>query len=303
MSPCLPNEPRIVDPKLQGRLTDEYLSEYQPQIEQLFTELRRQLNVHLRNVKPIKLGKAYPLGQCLEISQAFEVAFAQLEPSKLSTPEHFIAFQAIKAFIAAGGEFRQVWGDLRGEYFQNAFILGDWYVDVANDTVNANKPSIEILPFEQSGLRPIQNFAHFAVIAKRYWQAVCLPNILVPELAHHFPIIVLQPNAGPQLQGLFDYMIALTRQSAFCLSEEAILGLSFPESLFQTFQHNSWASAEVPNTVSEGKQLALAECQRARAAGVHDSLLIRDQAIQHALRVNRTWQGRLCELSLDTEKK
>ena len=290
MSPCLPNEPRIVDPEMQRQLTRKYLSEYLPQIERLFTELRRQLNVHLRNAKPIKLGKAYPLGQCLEISQAFEVAFAQLEPSKLSTPEHVIAFQAIKAFIAAGGKFRQVWGDLRGEYFQNAFILGGWYVDVANDTVNANKPSIEILPFEQSGLRPIQNFAHFAVIAKRYWQAVCLPNIVVPELAHHFPVIVLQPNAGPQLQGLFDYMIALTRRSAFHLSEEAVLGLAFPEPLFQTFRLQGWTSAQASNTVSDGKQLAIKSCQHAREKGEYEDLLIRDWAIQHALKVNYAWQ-------------
>lgn len=290
MSPCLPNEPRIIDPEIQGQLTRKYLSEYLTQIEQLFTDLRSQLDVHLRNAKPNKLGKTYPLGQCLEVSQAFEAAFAQLDPSKLSSSKHVTAFQAIQAFLAAGGEFRQVWGDLRGEYFQNAFILGNWYVDVANDTVNPNKASVEILPFHESGLRPIQNFAHFAVIAKRYWQAVCLPNIMVPELAHHFPLIVLQPNAGPQLQGLFDYMIALTRRSAFHFSEEALLGLPFPEPLLQAFRDSGWASAKVPITVSEAKQLAIKYCQQAREAKMHENSPQRDQIIQQALQVNRTWR-------------
>ncbi|WP_067102641.1 hypothetical protein [Marinomonas atlantica] len=283
MLPCLPNEPRIVDPKLQGRLTDEYLSEYQPQIEQLFTELRRQLNVHLRNAKPIKLGKAYPLGQCLEISQAFEVAFAQLEPSKLSTPEHVIAFQAIKAFIAAGGEFRQVWGDLRGEYFQNAFLLGSWYVDVANDTVDRNKPSVEVLPFAESGLRPIQNFAHFAVIAKRYWGAASLPNIVYPELAPYVPLIILQPNAGPQLHGMFDYMIALTQRSEFAMSEQAISELSFPEHLYEAF------AAGGDQSIEQARSLALKACQKARAVEGYLLGSARDSAIQKALLVNQHW--------------
>ncbi|MBJ7551517.1 hypothetical protein [Marinomonas ostreistagni] len=290
MSPCLPNEPRIIDPEIQGQLTRKYLSEYLTQIEQLFTDLRNQLDVHLRNAKPNKLGKTYPLGQCLEISQAFEAAFAHLEPSQLSSSEHVTAFQAIQAFLAAGGEFRQVWGDLRGEYFQNAFILGSWYVDVANDTVDVNKPSVEILPFSESGLRPIQNFAHFAVIAKRYWQAVCLPNIVFPELAHHFPMIVLQPNAGPQLQGLFDYMIALTRQSGFRLSEDAIVGLSFPDSLFQTFRRQGWAASGLAESADEAKQTAVDSCRRARERKMHEDSLIRDRVIQQALKVNRTWQ-------------
>ena len=286
----LPNEPRIINPAQQALLTQRFLAPNAEQLFCLFTALRRQLDESLRTKQSFKLGKPYPLGQCLEISQAFECALKELDASTLSTLEHLTAFRAIQAFLAAGGEFRQVWGDLRGEYFQNAFILGSWYVDVANDTVDVNKPSVEILPFSESGLRPIQNFAHFAVIAKRYWQGVCLPNIVVPELAHHFPIIVLQPNAGPQLQGLFDYMIALTRRSAFHFSEEALLGLSFPEPLLQTFRDNAWASAKVPTTVSEAKQLAIKYCQQAREAKMHEDSPLRDQIIRQALQVNRTWR-------------
>ena len=49
---------------------------------------------------------------------------------------------ALVAFMSHGGTMRKVWGDLRGEYFQNAFIVGSLYVDVANYTVVPTKPAI-----------------------------------------------------------------------------------------------------------------------------------------------------------------
>jgi hypothetical protein len=85
-------------------------------------------------------------------------------------------------------------------------------------------------------------------------------------------------------------MIALTRHSAFHFSEEGLLGLSFPEPLLQTFQDNASASAKVPTTVSEAKQLAIKYCQQARDIGMHNDSSLRDRAIRQALQVNRTWQ-------------
>ena len=45
--------------------------------------------------------------------------------------------RALRAFLRAGGTLRRVWGDLRGQFFQNAFQLGTLYLDVANDSVKS----------------------------------------------------------------------------------------------------------------------------------------------------------------------
>ncbi|MEL7969110.1 hypothetical protein AAG587_22330 [Vreelandella neptunia] len=65
-------------------------------------------------------------------------------------------------FFRQGGLVRQVWGDLRGEYFQNALLVGGLYVDVANDIVDPRKPPGEILPFAEARLAPISDFHHFS---------------------------------------------------------------------------------------------------------------------------------------------
>lgn len=276
----LPNEPAIANPVLQSQLTDLYLAPVRMELEAFFIVLRRELDKHLQPKQPVKLGKPYPLGQCLEISQAFAEKLATVNVADLKEPTMQNAFLALQKFTKSGGELRQVWGDLRGEYFQNAFILGTWYVDVANDTVNPNKPSVEILPFAESGLRPIQNFAHFAVIAKRYWNAVCLPNLIYPKLAPFFPLIVLQPNAAPQLHGMFDYMIALTMSSEFRMSEEALKGLPFPEHLYAAMAAQKGVDLEA------AREQSLVACAQARILGHHLSEDARYRAIQNALQVN-----------------
>jgi len=112
--------------------------------------VRAQVDHLLRTAAPIKNGKPYPLGQCLEISLAVEQRLKAVDPAALSGPAQ-VGHQAWSAFLAVGGTMRRIWGDLRGKYFQNAFLLGTLYVDVSNDTVVPTKPKVEILPFHESG--------------------------------------------------------------------------------------------------------------------------------------------------------
>lgn len=280
----LPNEPKIANYEQQVQLTNLYLEPIGDGLEALLLMMRRKVDEPLKQSQPLKLGKPYPLGQCLEISQAFLHHLSNLSADELQNDDLKAAYDALQKFTCSGGEFRQVWGDLRGQYFQNAFIMGSWYVDVANDTVNPDKPPVEILPFPESGLRPIQNFAHFAVIAKRYWKAVCLPNLIYPELAPFFPLIVLQPNAAPQLHGMFDYMIALTMESEFRLSEEALRELPFPEHIFQAITQRS-------DGINAARVSALKACERAREHGEHRSSNARQEAIRAALSANQTLQS------------
>src|SRR3546814_527559 len=101
---------------------------------------------------------------------------------------------ALATFLRAGVIGRKVWGMLRETYFQNAIQLGGWYVDVANDTVVASKPPIEILPFADVDMVAVRDYRHFADIAERYWNARLFRNSVFPRLAALFPLIVAYPG-------------------------------------------------------------------------------------------------------------
>jgi hypothetical protein len=224
-------EPRISQQSQEQWLTEQYLLPYLSELECLFLEIRHQLDPQLRSLIPIKLGKPYPLGQCLEISLAVQQYLKQLNPSQLP-PLALIGYSALQAYLKAGGNMRRVWGDLRGQYFQNAFLLGTLYLDVSNDTVVVTKPKIELLPFDESGLVPIADYAHFARIAESYWQSQVLPNHLLPELAPFCPVIIISKQHAVRFGELGDYLFTLNVKSKFQLSQDFLEQTPLPEPRF-----------------------------------------------------------------------
>jgi len=182
---------------------------------------------------------------------------------------------AFTAFSKAGGSIRQVWGDLRGDYFQNAFQFGGLYVDVANDTVTATKPKIEILPFEESQLVAIRDFRHYAQVASRYWQGEIYPNHLLPALAPYFPWIHIKPWGQAQLCDASDYMLALTTTQQFRPSEAVLHDEPMPEALFTCLQQAltgsgaNGLSVAVASSPEQGQKAALTACQHYRAKRWH----------------------------------
>lgn len=70
----LPNQPALAVGR-QQTLTRQHLLPALPALEAYLLALREQIDPPLRQHKPIKLGKPYPLGQCLEICKAMQAAF------------------------------------------------------------------------------------------------------------------------------------------------------------------------------------------------------------------------------------
>lgn len=250
----------------QSFLTQEYLEPSIADLEAFFLAVRNHLDVELQAEQPFKLGKAYPLGQCLEISMAVESAIR-----KNSLPEMTSAaargHEAFRKFRASGGEFRRVWGDLRQQFFQNAFQLGSLYVDVSNDTVVITKPKIEILPFEEADLRPIIDFHHFMEIAGRYWGGRFYPNHILPALAPYCPLVYVNPEGAVLLRECTDYMISMVAESRFTCSESVLRGEAMPEALFSKLRSALSAASfsGVASSLKEGRKQALHACQDYRA--------------------------------------
>ncbi len=268
--PLLPNEPRIRNRAIQAALTERHLLPVLGELEAWLLSVRNALDPALERLQPTKHGKPYPLGQCLEIALAVQKRLQAVEASKLSK-DACVGQKAFSAFRRAGGAFRQVWGDLRGQYFQNAFQLGTLYVDVSNDTVVPTKPKVEILPFEQAGFHPINDYAHFGLIASRYWQDEVYPNHVLPALAPHCPLIHVSKAGGRvKVHSGNQYMLALTHTGRFEPSEAVLRGAPMSAEVFERVRHALKNSKHLlASTPEQGRLQALRHCHLYRTKRWH----------------------------------
>ncbi len=287
LRPVLPNEPRLHLPAAERALTQRHLLPVLPELETTLLAVRCQLDPELERQQLVKLGKPYPLGQCLEIAEAVHMRLRTVQESALPS-NAVVGLRVLRSFQRAGGSVRQVWGDLRGQFFQNAFQVGTLYVDVANDTVTPTKPKVEILPFEQAQFGPIRDFEHFRQLARSYWGHAIYPNHVLPALAPHCPLIHVHPTGVVQLHDATQYMVALARSQAFAPSEAALREAPLPPDVFEqvcrALQH---AGHKTPGSPQQGRALALQQCRQQRARRWHLEPHRPHQVIQDAQRVNR----------------
>ena len=293
-SRLLPNEPRIADHAAQAALTARHLLPVLAEFEALLLRVRAEIDPVLRARQPGKLGKLYPLGQCLEISKAALEHLDTLDEQSLDAATA-AGLRGLRAFRRAGGALRQVWGDLRGEFFQNAFLIGTLYVDVANDTVTPTKPKVEILPFEQARFVPVADYRHFARVAAAYWGETAYPNHVLPALAPHCPLIGVGRDGRIQLRAATDYMLALTRGRAFAPSEAVLRDAPMPLEVFERVRAALQGSGQMlPADPAEGRRQALAQCARQRAARAHLAPALAPQVVRDTQAINRILGDRTC---------
>ena len=268
-------------------MTERFLLPAVSSLEALFLALRAQLDPELSQAKPVKHGKTYPLGQCLEISLAMKARLGQLDPSSLKGTS-LQGHAALTAFLRHGGRLRQVWGDLRGEYFQNAFLAGTLYIDVSNDTVVRTKPPVEILPLPDARFTPVEDYAHYARTASRYWGAHVFPNHVAPALAPYFPLITATPGGNVRFQACYDYMIALTERGEFRPGEAVLHVPPMKEDLFRMLAPClAGSSFGVAADPVQGQALALQYCRKYRDERWHHSGQQRTLAVKAVLEANQ----------------
>lgn len=289
--PLLPNEPRVSDPARQQPLTERFLLPQCSALEQLFCNIRARLDGPLARAQALKWGKPYPLGQCLEISLAVKRELRMLNPATL-TGGAAQGHAALAAFLRHGGQMHQVWGDLRGEYFQNAFLAGTLYIDASNDTVNPNKPAVEIMPLAQARFVAVEDFQHFARVASRYWHATLHPNHLLPALAPYYPFIVAIPGAGFRLEADSAYMVLLAQRQRFGSSLMALEAPALTADLHGRLRHTLRAAKlplQMADTSVLGRAQALQHCKQIAQAGQALDDEKRAQLGQAIAAVNRCW--------------
>lgn len=287
----LSEAPEPLDRVRQQALTDQFLVPTLGAIEILLLELRAELDAALREAGPTSAGKPYPLGQCLQITEAVHARLLSVEPSEVS-PAAAEGLAAIRGFLAAGGRMRRAWGDLRDQYFQNALIVGTLYVDVSNDTVVVTKPPVEILPFDQAGFRPIADYAHYARIAGRYWRTRTLPNHLLPELAPYLPLLEVLPTGRLRLGASNRYMLGLTLSKAFTPAENVLSAPPLPPGLFAGLAAAvNGGPAVVAESPAAGRAAALASCRAYRTEGRATCAATYNRALAAGRAINKLLAG------------
>lgn len=183
-------------------------------------QLRLIADLTLAPTMPYFAEKPYPIGRCREIrDEVFTLLQAQLPHTNKP------GLSLLKGLIAQGNPLQKAWGSLRDEYFQNAFIIGPWYIDVANDTVNANKPRVEILPLATSHFTPIKDFTQFVKIARPYWKVKVYRNEVCPALAPYMPLLCVGENGVSWLAAANDEMLNVAINSNFEESKRVLNSL------------------------------------------------------------------------------
>lgn len=236
-------------------------------------KLRLMADLTLLPKYPYIGTKMYPLGRCREIRDA---VFALLVQQLPTTTEPGLVL--IRQQLAQGQVLKKIWGALRGVYFQNAMAIGDWYLDVSNDTVNPNKPRIEVLPLAVSGFADITSFAQFVAVAQQYWQVSVYRNEICPALAPYLPLLFVAKCGTSWLGDATDEMLAVATNSQFGAAETILTNLPPPPA--RAFE--CWAEVLQAMPYQDYLHLqgdALQYCQLYRQQGWHLDCAKRDGAV------------------------
>jgi len=122
----------------------------------------------------------YPLGFCRHIRNGM------LE--KMRTESFF------RELVQQGVRIHPVFILLKGSYFQNAIQIGNTYLDVANDTVDVTKPSLEWAPIAEVAYTNLHDWETFVAVAERYLRVQIFPNFLFPLAFPAIPFFAVRPN-------------------------------------------------------------------------------------------------------------
>lgn len=231
----------------QVKLTKKYLL---PRVKELQVDMMRLRAAFDQSydVTTVRYGKTYPEGFCQEITLGVKTIMEK-ELSAPKTP----GLTALRDFAVHGGLAKRIWGNLRNQYFQNAFQFGSLYVDVANDTVNIAKPKVEILPLAKARMFPIADYDGYADLAEKYWKGQVYPNRIMPDLAVMFPLFLITPDGKIGLHANYQTILYRNMQFDFTLAEKFLFknkrkALALPETYHQKLVTEYGA---VPEPVSD----------------------------------------------------
>lgn len=259
----------------QGNIDIHWTPEEVEAVVKDLASLRLFVDLDLVPRYPYFGDKTYPLGRCKEIRDA---VFVELQ-TRLQQPQIAgTGLALIQDAMKKGAVIKKIWGDLRGVYFQNAMTLGNWYLDVSNDTVNPNKPRVEVLPLAESGFADISSFEQFIQVAQFYWGVKVYRNDICPALAPFMPLIYTRADGISWLGEANDDMLAMTMATEFSAAERILSALPPPPDDLKQKWQDSLAKLK-PNDFLHAQGDAVDFCRQYRAKQYYLGSHVRDSAV------------------------
>ena len=149
-----------------------YCATFQSKVDAFLNELPKERLAH------------YPIGECTSITMMAWRLFK--DEGMLPQTE---GFSHLRKFISSGGMLRVIWGGIRQVYFQTAFQAGNYYFDIANDTVDINKPKTACAFLKESGFHDILSYKEYMRIKSPYHHVELLANNCLPGIFPYFPLL------------------------------------------------------------------------------------------------------------------
>lgn len=199
--------------KKQMLLTEKYIEPVIWEIEEILIYLRKKVDKGF-NWKTIAWWCVYPEWFCCEIR---DIIFSIIEKNKNKVKSPFNVFAKLeKKWVL----LKKNYWIQHGKYFQNWIQLWDYFLDVANDTVDINKNSIEISRLWSSWMENFTTYERYADIAEKYWNCDIYPNVYFPYLSPFYPIISIQKWRAYLLNQHTQLMIQDIEENNFQLVED-----------------------------------------------------------------------------------
>ena len=166
----------------------------------------------------------YPIGFCRQIRNLVITSIrANQENRELE------GIRELREFCKRGGVFRPVAGIQHKKYFQNGVQAGAYWIDVANDTVDVNKPKVVYSWMETSGFQDASDPTLCAEVIEDYWGQEVFPNIYFPNLATLLPFFHVDSNGEITLAPSPATMIGRTILSDLRTTEDFLFSSRFAE--------------------------------------------------------------------------
>ncbi|MFM7022575.1 MAG: hypothetical protein ACKOXB_06315 [Flavobacteriales bacterium] len=199
----------------QLQLSEKYIAPYAPLFEKVFFGLRNSLDelwfhgttgqldeqkksfllaaIEKERKKRLTSIPIYPIGYCYSITRIIYQYLLRMELPDVRSP-----FHPLKEFIAHGGIFKIIWGEVRHEFFQTALQMGDWCFDVSNDTVYLHKTKVIHYAFSSPECEyySILSVGQYAKVKANYHCCEVYANTLFPALAPSFPLLLKDKKTG-----------------------------------------------------------------------------------------------------------
>ena len=220
--------------KEQGRVTQRFLEPRLSAVMARLSVLRAEVDAaHAERIRAAAQRTASDVGAYGEIDWSrYPIGFCR--HIREAVLERLPGEPIFQELLKAGVVIKPVFIFLKGTYFQNALQIGNYYVDVANDTVFPEKPKLEWAPIDQVDFENLDTWPRFVAVAEHYLKVALYPNTLFPLAFPAAPFFAIRSNGRIDLL-LAQHQIAIKdlgddlRRTRALLDDNALMSRRLPD--------------------------------------------------------------------------